>query len=129
MNNSKRMSKVRSKNTLPEIYIRKLLHKNGKRFRIHQNNLPGNPDIVLKKYNTIILVNGCFWHGHESCKRAKLPKINIHYWRAKIKNTIARDIINISKLKRLGWEVIIIWTCEIKNNKLILDKLKNIITI
>ena len=113
------MSKIRSKKTKPEELVRKYLFSKGFRYRINDKRYPGTPDIVLPKYHTIIFVNGCFWHGHENCKAAKLPKTNTELWKNKILNNIARDKKNIEKLKNEKWKIIIIWQCEIntKNNR------------
>lgn len=111
------MSKIRGKETEPEIIVRKFLFSKGFRYRINDNRYPGTPDIVLPKYHTIIFVNGCFWHGHESCKAAKLPKTNLQTWKIKILDNISRDEKNIAKLREEGWKVIIIWQCEIKSKK------------
>ena len=110
---SKMMSSIRGKNTRPEISIRKLLHSRGFRFRIHQKTLPGKPDIVLKKYNTCVLIHGCFWHRHPGCALATTPKTHTDFWSDKFRRTIERDILNIRKLETLGWNVIVIWECEI----------------
>jgi len=118
------MSKVKHKNTQPEKIIRSLIHQMGYRFRLHQPDLPGKPDIVLPKYRKIILVNGCFWHGHENCPRAKLPKNNNNFWLKKIESNKNRDRDNINALKKLGWEVMVIWQCEIKNQIEIQQRLK-----
>lgn len=107
------MSAIRSKNTKPELLVRKSLHAAGFRFRLHGVNLPGKPDIVLPKYQTVIFVNGCFWHGHH-CKYFKAPKTRPEFWLSKIEGTRARDAVGIEKLKRLGWNVIVIWECAIK---------------
>ncbi len=119
------MSKVHSKDTAPEMIVRSLLHRMGYRFRLHQKVLPGKPDIVLPKYKTIIEIRGCFWHRHEGCQRASTPKSNTEYWQKKFENNIERDQLNEIKLKKLGWKVIIIWECEVKN-ELFVDKIKNI---
>ena len=109
------MSKVHSSNTTPEVLIRKLLHSLGYRFRLHRRDLPGNPDIVLPKYETVIFVHGCFWHGCPTCKRAqKRPKSHAEYWEKKLNRTIERDRENISKLKQMGWRVLVVWECETK---------------
>lgn len=118
------MSLVKSKNTGPEIVVRKMLHKLGYRFRLHNKKLPGNPDIVLKKYKTVILVNGCFWHHHKNCKRSKLPENNKTYWQNKIEKTLERDSKNQKKLREMGWNVIIIWECQMKNLDDIIELLK-----
>jgi len=119
------MSKVPSSNTTPEKLVRKWLHGEGFRFRINVENLPGKPDIVLKKYNTIIFVHGCFWHRHKNCKRASMPATNSKYWEDKFQKNIERDKRNKKELKKLGWNVLIIWECEINENKL--KKLKKMV--
>jgi len=109
------MSQIKSKNTKPEIIVRKFLFSKGFRFRIHNKNLPGNPDIVLRKFRTIIFVNGCFWHGHNGCKFFTIPKTRSEWWLEKINKTIANDIKARDALKELGWKVIEIWECDLKN--------------
>jgi len=111
------MSRIRSKNTAPELIVRSFLHHNGFRFRICQGDLPGKPDIVLKKYNTVIQVRGCFWHRHPGCKGTTTPKSNIDFWQKKFDSNIARDQTNDDLLRKSGWKVLIIWTCEIKSGK------------
>ena len=106
------MSKISSKDTKPEILVRKFLFSKGFRYRINVKTLPGKPDIVLPKYKTIIFVNGCFWHGH-NCKKGKLPSSNTDFWKEKISNNKSRDAKNSDLLVKLGWKVIIIWQCEI----------------
>lgn len=110
---SRMMSGIRGKDTKPEILIRKALHARGFRFRLHRRDLPGSPDIVMPKYRAVILINGCFWHGHE-CSLFKWPKTRPDFWRAKIDGNILRDQKNHSELKRLGWRVCLLWECEIK---------------
>ena len=122
------MSKIRSKNTRPEFIVRKLLHKLGYRFRIHSNILPGKPDIVLKKHNTVIFVNGCFWHHHKGCKRSNWPKSNKDYWIPKIKRTIQRDSDSQKELVNLGWNVLVIWECETKKTEKLFEIIKKIET-
>lgn len=119
------MSKIRSKNTTPEIKVRKLLHSMGYRFRLHRKDLPGKPDIVLPKYKTVIFVHGCFWHGHEGCRYAVIPKSNTHYWKNKINNNISRDNNNLILLSELKWKVLIIWECELINLDLLTFKIKS----
>ncbi len=109
------MSSVKRFNTKPEIIVRKYLFSNGFRFRLHNKKLPGKPDIKLKKYNSLIFVNGCFWHGHSNCKIYVMPKTNKKFWYSKIENNIKRDKRNLRELKKLGWKVIVIWECELKN--------------
>lgn len=122
------MAKVKSKNTKPEITVRKFLFSKGLRYRIHDKKLPGHPDIVLKKYNTIILINGCFWHGHQdvSCRFSRLPKSNVIFWQEKINKNIKKDSINNLLLKDLKWNVITIWECQLKDKKSIELTLDNL---
>lgn len=113
------MSKVHSKNTTPEIRVRKLLHSMGYRYRLHNNDLPGKPDIVLPKYRTVIFVHGCFWHGCPTCRHAKIrPQTNSDYWNKKLDRNIQRDRENQEKLQDLGWRVLIVWECETKRKDL-----------
>ena len=113
---SRMMSGIRGKNTKPELLIRSALHKNGFRFRLHDRLLPGKPDIVLRKYNSVIQVNGCFWHGHD-CHLFKLPTTRKDFWREKIKATKLRDQNNIENFRRLGWRVLTVWECALKNRR------------
>ena len=117
------MSKIRSKDTKPEIIVRSLLFRLGYRFRLHVSGLPGKPDIVLPKYRTVIFVHGCFWHRHKGCKFAYTPKSNIEFWRAKFRDNIARFKIVKKKLVKDNWHVIVIWECEIGQINLIQNKL------
>ncbi len=111
---SRCMAAIKGKDTKPELIVRKYLFSRGLRFRVQVRKLPGNPDIVLPKYKTVIFVNGCFWHGHEGCRYFRLPKSNIEFWKEKIKRNVARDFRNEAELKALGWRVIRVWECEIK---------------
>ena len=108
------MSRIKNKDTKPEILIRQFLHKNGFRYRLHVKNLPGKPDIVLPKYKVIIFINGCFWHGHNDCKYYKIPKTRTEWWLNKINTNINNDIKAVNGLIELGWKIITIWECEIK---------------
>lgn len=114
------MSRIRSKNTNPEIVVRSLLHRLGYRFTVNgpkNKHLPGRPDIILPKYNTVIFVHGCFWHGHAGCKDFRLPKSRTDWWRVKIEGNMRRDEHNMEALHRLGWKVVTIWSCELSNKK------------
>ncbi|UJD78606.1 DNA mismatch endonuclease Vsr [Serratia rubidaea] len=113
------MSKVRSKNTKPEIMVRKGLYSKGFRYRLYLDQLPGKPDLCLKKYNAVIFVHGCLWHWH-GCSRSRMPSSNMDYWVKKINNNRVRDQKNIVKLLNSGWRVLIIWECSVK--KTLLDK-------
>ncbi len=126
------MSRIRAAETKPEEIVRKFLFSYGFRYRKNDKRYPGKPDIVLPKYRTMIFVHGCFWHGHENCKAAELPKTNTDFWKKKISENIARDQKNIETLRKEGWNVITIWQCEIKNKnkrkerlELIIDKIIN----
>ena len=107
------MSQIRGKDTKPEILVRRFLHKKGFRFRLHDKNLPGKPDIVLKKYKSIIFIHGCFWHGHMECKYFKIPKTRTQWWLEKIHQNVERDCKNIFNLEANGWNVIVVWQCEL----------------
>lgn len=111
------MSKIKGADTKPEIVVRKYLHSKGLRFRLHDKALPGKPDIVLKKYNAVIFVNGCFWHCHENCKYAVIPKTKTEWWKQKLEKTKQRDLKAIESLENLGFRVIIIWECSLKSRK------------
>ena len=108
------MASIRSKNTKPEVIVRKFLFAHGFRFRINVKRLPGTPDIVLKKYRTCIFINGCFWHGHEGCRYYVLPKSNTEFWKAKIERNRERDLDCRIKLRDMGWHVIQFWECQLK---------------
>ena len=108
------MSSIRSRNTKPEVLVRKYLFAQGLRFRINVRHLPGTPDIVLRKYRTVIFVNGCFWHGHEGCRYFVLPKTNTDFWRAKIERNRERDLAERLQLRHMGWHVIQVWECQLK---------------
>ena len=120
------MSKVNQKDTKPELSVRHFLFANGFRYRKNVKKLPGSPDIVLSKYKTVIFVNGCFWHGHE-CRAGRRPTSNKLYWDNKIESNIKRDDDKISQLEALGWRVLIIWQCEIKNEELRNMRLKKLV--
>ena len=122
---SRIMSKISGKETKYEILVRKFLFEKGFRYRKNDKRLPGRPDIVLPKYKIIIFIHGCFWHGHH-CKAAKLPETNKEFWENKINSNIERDKNNQLVLRKLGWKIIIIWQCELKNKKMITEKLKEI---
>jgi len=110
------MSKVKSQNTDPEMRARSLLHRMGYRFRLHRDDLPGTPDIVLPKYETVIFVHGCFWHQHPDCKRATVPQTNREYWTKKFANNKRRDERVRRELKEDEWRVLILWECELSKN-------------
>src|ERR1700746_334957 len=111
------MSRVRGVNTEPERLVRSYIHRQGFRFRLHARTLPSKPDIVLPKYKTVIFVHGCFWHGHRGCKRGKLPRSHVSFWRKKIAYNRLRDYKAQRALKRLGWNVLVVWECDTKDDK------------
>ena len=110
------MSHIRSRNTKPEVLLRKRLHSLGYRYRINVKRLPGTPDIVLAKYRTCIFVNGCFWHGHQGCRKFVMPKTRTDFWREKIARNRERDLKSISLLESEDWKVITVWECELAND-------------
>lgn len=112
---SERMSRIRSGNTKPEVTLRKELHRLGLRYRLHGRQLPGKPDIVLSKYKTVIFTHGCFWHRHEGCKVATIPKSNTDFWVEKFARNVARDAKVVELLENIGWHVIVVWECEINS--------------
>lgn len=119
------MSRIKSRDTKPELLVRKFLFANGFRYKLHDKKLPGKPDIVLPKYKTVIFVNGCFWHGHKNCKYFVVPKTRTDWWLNKIKRNIDNDKKVVKTLKKEGWEVIVVWECGLKPFKV--DKTLNIL--
>lgn len=119
------MTKISGKETKPEIIVRKYLFSKGYRYRKNVKSLPGSPDIVLSKYKTIIFIHGCFWHNH-NCKAGKLPGTRKEFWGNKISQTKVRDRKNLLSLQKMGWKVITVWQCELKNEKLKNQRLINI---
>lgn len=117
------MSQIRAKNTKPEKIVRSVLHRNGYRFRLHRDDLPGTPDIVLPKYNSVIFVHGCFWHQHKNCRLSKKPKSNTQYWHKKLDRNVERDQANIAELTQDSWRVLVIWECETMKEKTMVEKL------
>lgn len=111
------MSMIKGENTKPEEMVRKFLFSKGLRYRKNVKTLPGKPDIVLPKYHTIIFVNGCFWHGHKDCKYFVMPKTNTDFWKKKINDNINRDNKTCQQLSNLGWNVLVVWECELKKDK------------
>lgn len=108
------MSSIRGKNTKPEMLVRKFLFSRGFRYRLNHPRLPGHPDIVMRKYRSVIFVNGCFWHGHEGCKYFVLPKTNSEFWKTKIERNQSRDIKEQKQLAAMGWHCITVWECQLK---------------
>ncbi len=117
------MGRIVSKDTLPEVRVRSVLHRMGYRFRLHRMNLPGKPDIVLPKWKTVIFVHGCFWHDHNCCE-GHIPKSNTSYWALKLERNRTRDLENAEKLKKLGWKRIVVWECQTGSLKKLEDRLR-----
>lgn len=117
------MSRVKSKDTTPELAVRRLAFGMGYRYRLHDKRLPGRPDLVFAGRRKIVFVNGCFWHGHKGCRYARLPKTRVDYWRTKIENNRARDRRNIAQLEAGGWTVLSVWQCELKTIEALASKL------
>lgn len=111
------MSRIKGKDTKPELLVRNFLFAKGFRYKLHDKKLPGKPDIVLPKYKTVIFVHGCFWHGHKNCKYFKIPSTRTEWWTAKINRNTELDTLNITSLKKQGWKIITIWECELKKDK------------
>ena len=110
------MSQIPSKDTIPELTVRSFLHRQGFRFRLHVKTLPGHPDVVLPKYRTVIEVRGCFWHRHHGCRQATTPSTNVEFWQEKFKRNVERDEKTEKQLSKLGWNLIVVWECELKND-------------
>lgn len=120
---SRMMSGIRGKNTKPELLVRKYLHAHGYRFRIHRKDLPGKPDVVLPKFRTCLFIHGCFWHRHVGCRYATTPKTRVEFWNEKFQQNVARDLANIQSLEAAGWNVLIIWECQLKADETALPML------
>jgi len=110
------MSRVKNADTKPEITVRKLLHRMGYRFRLHDRKLPGSPDIVLPKYKTAVFVHGCFWHGH-TCSKGRRPTSRVEFWNAKLDKNVERDASVRQQLETLGWRVLVVWECQVKDEE------------
>ena len=109
------MSRVKGRDTKPELLVRSIVHRLGYRFRLHEKRLPGRPDVVLPRHRKVIFVHGCFWHGHTGCRRAARPSTNREFWDKKLDGNIARDRANIRALRRAGWKVLVIWQCAMRD--------------
>lgn len=117
------MSRVKNRNTKPELIVRSVIHRMGFRFRVHSAKLPGHPDIVLRRHRKVVFVNGCFWHGHAGCPRSALPETNRDFWLKKVSANKERDIRNLQALSDLGWKYLVVWTCEVAKADVLLNKL------
>lgn len=122
---STNMRNIRSKNTAPELVLRRLLYKLGYRYRLHGRHLPGRPDIVFSGRRKIIYVHGCFWHQHSGCREGRLPSSRLEYWEPKLQRNRARDASNQTRLEADGWEVLVVWECQTKKTGLLIEMLKH----
>ncbi len=120
------MSRIKGKNTKPELIVRKMMHGMGYRFRLHRQDLPGCPDIVLPKYGTVIFVHGCYWHRHKGCRLAYIPKTRVEFWTKKFEGNVKRDRKHRVELKKLGWNVGVIWECETQDHDILYGCIENI---
>lgn len=121
---SERMSRVRATDTKPEMTVRRLVHGMGFRYRLHAGNLPGRPDLVFSARGKIIFVHGCFWHRHGTCKNTRWPKSRLDFWKPKLETNRARDLATQRVLRRLGWKVLVVWECQLKNLDKTAEKIK-----
>jgi DNA mismatch endonuclease (patch repair protein) len=119
------MSRIRGKDTKPEIAVRSMLHRLGYRFRLHRNDLPGRPDIVLPSRKSVILVHGCYWHRHPGCRYAYSPKSRVDFWEKKFSENIARDRRNMDELQSIGWRALVVWECELREPDELKKRLKD----
>jgi DNA mismatch endonuclease (patch repair protein) len=117
------MRRIRSGNTQPEIIVRSLLHKAGFRFRLNDKRLPGKPDLVLRKYKTVVFIHGCFWHEHKNCRDGRRPKSNTAYWNRKLDRNVKRDAANVERLRSIGWTPVTVWECELKDKEQVRKRL------
>jgi DNA mismatch endonuclease, patch repair protein len=117
------MSRIKGRDTKPEKLVRSLLHRLGYRFRVHRQDLPGRPDIILPKYTTVIFVHGCFWHRHRGCKYAYIPKSRQDFWESKFRQNVERDSRKELQIKKMGWNVILVWECQLRDIKKLTDRL------
>lgn len=122
-----RMSRVRGKNTKPELVVRRLLYKMGYRYRLHSTKLPGKPDIIFSGRKKVIFVHGCFWHRHltPTCRLTRLPKSRLNFWVPKFERNMQRDLEIETKLTQMGWKQLVIWECQLKDQELLLERLRN----
>lgn len=117
------MGRIRGRDTAPERRVRSLLHRRGLRFALHRRDLPGRPDIVLPKWHAVIFVHGCFWHCHAACKDAVMPKTRPAFWQEKLQGNVLRDELNAARLRALGWRVLVVWECELRDERRLCDRL------
>ena len=121
---SENMRRIRSRDTLPEIAVRSIIHRMGFRFRLHKKDLPGKPDIVLASMHKVVFVHGCFWHQHKICREGRIPKLRPEYWIPKLQRNCDRDTQHRRNLRKLGWQSLVVWECEIERATLLERKLE-----
>jgi DNA mismatch endonuclease (patch repair protein) len=119
------MAQVRSRNTTPELAVRRLAYSLGYRFRLHRRDLPGCPDLVFPSRNAVVFVHGCFWHRHKGCSKSSMPSTHVEFWTAKFSQTIQRDKRVSEQLERQGWRVLVIWQCEIRDRETLTRRLQS----
>lgn len=125
---SANMRNIGSKNTAPEVLVRKIAHRLGFRFRLHDPKLPGKPDIIFPRLRKVIEVRGCFWHQHSACVDGRIPRSRTEYWREKLDRNVQRDADNLTKLQALGWDVLIVWECQVKDSTVLEDLLRSFLS-
>jgi len=119
------MRRVRSRDTRPEMMVRRTLHRMGYRFRLHNGRLPGRPDLVLTRWKVVVFINGCFWHQHAGCPKAARPTTNEMFWNRKLDRNLARDQENVSELRKMGWRVLVLWECKIRDERWLQRRLQS----
>lgn len=122
---SRRMALIRSVDTKPEMAVRRMIHGMGYRYRLHCQDLPGKPDLVFRSRRAVVFVHGCFWHRHESCPLARLPKTKLDFWLTKLEGNRARDARKVAALEQQGWRVLVVWECELKNSQTLAQRLRH----
>lgn len=120
----RRMAAVRAKDTQPEMLVRRLLHRLGYRYRLHRRDLPGTPDLVFPSRRAVVFVHGCFWHRHEGCALARMPKSRLEFWQDKLEGNRRRDLRQLGELTALGWRVLVVWECELENQEALVARLR-----
>jgi DNA mismatch endonuclease (patch repair protein) len=125
---SERMSRVRSVDTKPEMTVRRLVHRMGFRYRLHNRKLPGNPDLVFARLGKIIFVHGCFWHRHGTCKNTRWPKSKLDFWKPKLEQNQRRDLASQKALRKAGWKLLIVWECQLKDQDKLAEKINRFLT-
>jgi DNA mismatch endonuclease, patch repair protein len=121
---SERMARIKGRDTKPELLVRRLLHARGYRYRLHDKDLPGTPDLVFAGRRKALFVHGCFWHRHENCVLARMPKSRLEFWGPKLEGNRSRDVLKLRQLEELGWDVLVVWACELREVEVLTDRLE-----